>query len=72
MQNKFGRKIDIDALMNAENKVTIGCKCNPSLKLALINEAKDMDCSLSEYVELTLENRKLRNYILIDATSKMP
>jgi hypothetical protein len=58
MRNK-GRQINYEALMTAENKVNLGCKCSPSLKMTLAKEALNYGISLSEYIEILVSNRNL-------------
>jgi hypothetical protein len=43
------------------NKVTVGFKCHPELKTALLKEAKQLDISLSEYTESIVLNRQAVN-----------
>jgi hypothetical protein len=58
MRNK-GRQIDYEALMTAENKVNLGCKCSPMLKMTLAKEALNYGLTLSEYVEILVSNRNV-------------
>jgi len=44
-----------------QNKVTVGFKCHPEMKTALLKEAKQLDISLSEYVESLVFNRSELN-----------
>jgi hypothetical protein len=55
---KSGRELDVDQLMNSKTKVTLGFKCDPSLKLALALKAEKYGLSLSEYVELLISTSK--------------
>ena len=53
------------------NKVTVGFKCHPEVKTALLKEASQLDISLSEYTESIVLNRqketKLKSPINNDA-----
>lgn len=42
-----------------ERKVTVGFKCFNQVKFRLVNEAKDLGLTVSEYVEIIIENRDL-------------
>jgi hypothetical protein len=55
----IGRKIDLDALNLAINKVTVGFKCDPETKLKLILEAEKEGVSLSSYIEGIILRREL-------------
>lgn len=55
--NKKNSKAFTEDLGSATSKVKVGIVCNPQLKLALINEAKALKLTLSEYGEVLLENR---------------
>ena len=66
---KVGRVINTKALAEAQesqSKVTSGFKCTAKLKLALITEATKLGLSLSEYVEMIIENRHM---VLHDSTA---
>jgi hypothetical protein len=58
MRNK-GRQIDYETLMTAKNKVNLGCKCSPNLKMTLAKEALKYGMTLSEYVEILVSDRNL-------------
>ena len=45
------KALNLDGLDKINKKVTVGFKCNPTLKLQLANEAKYRGLTLSEYVE---------------------
>ncbi|WP_341228456.1 hypothetical protein [uncultured Arcticibacterium sp.] len=54
MQNtiRTGRPLDVDALVQAKNKVTLGFKCDAQLKMDLALEAEKFGMTLSEYTEI--------------------
>lgn len=54
---KLGRRLDIDALNQAKNKVTLGFKCNAQLKLQLALEAEQKGVSLSQHIETIVTKR---------------
>ena len=54
-----GKQIDYEAIIKAENKVNLGCKCNPKLKMELAQEAVKYGMTLSEYIEILVSNRDL-------------
>ncbi len=47
MKQKIGRRLDIEAMNQAKNKVTLGFKCDPQVKLDLALEAEAKGISLS-------------------------
>ncbi|HEX7413062.1 MAG TPA: hypothetical protein VF411_03370 [Bacteroidia bacterium] len=47
--------------LKSPNKVTVGFKCHPEIKLTLSNEAKQLDITLSEYVETLILNKREEN-----------
>jgi hypothetical protein len=55
----IGRKIDIEALNQAINKVTLRFKCDPQVKLRLAMEAEKEGLSLSSYIESIILRREL-------------
>lgn len=54
---KSGRPLQLEGLLYEKRKVTVGFKCQPSLKLELANEASENDLTLSEYIETLMETR---------------
>ena len=54
---RIGRALQLDEIVNYRNKVTLGFKCSPQLKIGLAMEAERFSMSLSEYVESLVENR---------------
>ena len=58
---RTGRALQLDEIVNAQNKVTLGFKCSASLKIDLANEAAKYGMSLSEYVETVTTNRNLKS-----------
>lgn len=60
---RTGRALQLDEIVNSRNKVTLGFKCSPQLKISLAQEAQGFSMSLSEYVEAIVENRNAQNQI---------
>ncbi len=58
---RTGRALQLDEIANSRNKVTLGFKCSPQLKIGLAMEAERFSMSLSEYVESLVENRNAQN-----------
>ncbi len=58
---RTGRALQLDEIANSRNKVTLGFKCSPQLKIGLAQEAQGFSMSLSEYVEAIVENRETQN-----------
>lgn len=58
---RTGRALQLDKIANSLNKVTLGFKCSPQLKIGLAQEAQGFSMSLSEYVEAIVENRNAQN-----------
>jgi len=50
------RALNLEKIQQSKNKVTLGFKCNPEIKLTLANEAKQRGLTLSEYVENIIVN----------------
>ncbi len=57
---RTGRALQLDEIANSRNKVTLGFKCSPQLKIGLAQEAQNFSMSLSEYVEAIVENREMQ------------
>jgi hypothetical protein len=53
---KNSKALDLDAVRQSHNKVTIGFKCNPHIKLDLAEQANKLGLTLSEYVENIIAN----------------
>lgn len=58
---RTGRALQLDEITNSRNKVTLGFKCSPQLKIDLAMESQSFSMSLSEYVEAIVENRNAQN-----------
>jgi hypothetical protein len=58
---RTGRTLQLEGLENLNKKVTLGFKCDPTLKLTLAKEANGYSMSLSEYVELLASRRNENN-----------
>lgn len=52
-----GRPFNIEILRTSVNKVTLGFRCEPSTKLELIKESREIGITLREYVEMILNTR---------------
>lgn len=59
---QLGRQLDIEALNNAKNKVTLGFKCDAQVKLELALEAEEKGVSLSQFIETLVLQRKEEKY----------
>ncbi len=56
------KALNVAKLSGSLNKVTLGFKCNPKVKLHLIQESQSLGISLSEYVEnLVLNSNDLKS-----------
>jgi len=57
MKNNTNPKaLNLDAVRNSKSRVTVGFKCEPSLKLSLAEAAEEEGLTLSEFVEAVLLN----------------
>src|ERR1700757_1213488 len=54
-------KTELEPVIKNQNKVTVGFKCHPEIKMELLKEATQLDISLSEYVESLVLNRNETN-----------
>jgi hypothetical protein len=50
------RALDLEAIKESNRKVTLGFKCNPSLKIRLAEEAQECGLTLSTYTESFIED----------------
>lgn len=50
------KALNLDAVKQSQNKVTLGFKCNPNVKLDLAQKADKLGLTLSEYVENLIMN----------------
>jgi len=55
------KALNLDAVRNSKSRVTVGFKCEPSLKLSMAEAAEEEGLTLSEYVEAVLLNYEI-NY----------
>ena len=64
MKNRFlfanPKGLDLDSLRNTKKRVTLGLKCNPSLKLSLAEDAFKRGMKLSQHVEDLLQDNQAR------------
>ena len=62
MKNRFlfanPKGLDLDSLRNTKKRVTLGLKCNPSLKLSLAEDAFKRGMKLSQHVEDLLQDNQ--------------
>ena len=58
MSTYTGKALNLEVLQHSKNKVTLGFKCNPLVKLTLAQEAERLGITLSEHVENIVVNRK--------------
>ncbi|HXB40699.1 MAG TPA: hypothetical protein VNZ49_09160 [Bacteroidia bacterium] len=67
METQTNTEISIaEVNLKNPNKVTVGFKCHPEIKLALSKEATQLNITLSEYVEsLVLDQRNINNALNI-------
>lgn len=56
---KTGRALQLEGLQFAQNKVTLGFKCDAGTKIQLAQEAQRMEMTLSEYVDTIIASRHL-------------
>jgi hypothetical protein len=77
MKNRFiysnPKALNLYLLRNTDKRVTLGLKCNPSMKLRLAEEAQSMGITLSQHVEDLLKNddTKKINTKFLELTKKI-
>jgi len=54
---KMGRSLDLSGLQNSQKSVTLGFTVEGRTKYSLAQEAESMDLTLSQYMQLLVENR---------------
>ncbi|PWK28247.1 hypothetical protein LV89_01028 [Arcicella aurantiaca] len=54
---KTGRALQLEGLQFAQNKVTLGFKCDAGTKIQLAQEAQQTGMTLSEYVDTVISTR---------------
>ena len=54
---RTGRALQLEGLQYAQNKVTLGFKCNAGTKIQLAQEAQQIGMTLSEYVDTVISSR---------------
>ncbi|WP_337043894.1 hypothetical protein [Emticicia sp. 17c] len=71
---RTGRALQLEEIANSQNKVTLGFKSDPQLKIGLAMEAEGYSMSLSEYVETIVENRHVQKQsaVSIQAANENP
>jgi hypothetical protein len=65
MERTNTKALNLGKLHLEKNKITLGFKCSPRLKLKLAQEAHSLNITLSEYVESIAENHDSgKNHLL--------
>jgi hypothetical protein len=64
MENKNPKALNLDAVRNSDNNVTVGFKCEPELKLFLADEAEKSGLTLSSYVSQLVDFKSKKIYAL--------
>ncbi|MDZ7896636.1 MAG: hypothetical protein U5N85_01205 [Arcicella sp.] len=54
---RTGRALQLEGLQFAQNKVTLGFKCDAGTKIQLAQEAQQTGMTLSEYVDTVISSR---------------
>jgi hypothetical protein len=54
---RTGRALQLEGLQFAQNKVTLGFKCDAGTKIQLAQEAQQIGMTLSEYVDTVIATR---------------
>ena len=54
---RTGRALQLEGLQYAQNKVTLGFKCDAGTKIQLAREAQQIGMTLSEYVDTVISTR---------------
>lgn len=54
---RTGRALKLEGLQYAQNKVTLGFKCEAGTKIQLAQEAQQIGMTLSEYVDTVITSR---------------
>lgn len=54
---RTGRALQLEGLQYAQNKVTLGFKCEAGTKIQLAQEAQQIGMTLSEYVDTVIGSR---------------
>jgi hypothetical protein len=54
---RTGRALQLEGLQFAQNKVTLGFKCDAGTKIQLAQEAQQIGMTLSEYVDTVIGSR---------------
>jgi hypothetical protein len=54
---RTGRALQLEGLQYAQNKVTLGFKCEAGTKIQLAREAQQIGMTLSEYVDTVISTR---------------
>ena len=64
------KALNLSILHTEKNKITLGFKCTPRLKLKLAQEAQALNITLSEYVEGITENHDSGKNVLLAQKTK--
>ena len=69
---RTGRALQLDGLEFAQNKVTLGFKCDAGTKIRLAQEAQQTGMTLSEYVDTVISSRHSQgNQSTLKSTSEL-
>jgi hypothetical protein len=72
MERVNTKALNLGILHTEKNKITLGFKCTPRLKLKLAHEARELNITLSEYVESIAENHDSgKNLLLAQRTNQV-
>jgi hypothetical protein len=71
MEIKNPKELNLEKLLTEKNKITLGFKCSPNLKLKLAQEAQKINITLSEYVESIVEAHDNEKNQLADKTKEV-
>lgn len=68
---RTGRALQLEGLQYAQNKVTLGFKCEAGTKIQLAREAQQIGMTLSEYVDTVISTRHSQQLQSPKSTSEL-
>lgn len=68
---RTGRALQLEGLQFAQNKVTLGFKCDAGTKIQLAQEAQQIGMTLSEYVDTVISTRHSQQSQSLKSTSEL-
>jgi len=68
---RTGRALQLEGLQYAQNKVTLGFKCEAGTKIQLAREAQQIGMTLSEYVDTVISTRHSQQSPSSKSTSEL-